>query len=80
MTLSKSDASARFHRAGSGDDEVQSAEIADKVQVDLLCEQLGTVERRREPGFRDWNASRSDEVEAHRHGDRLEKRPLRADE
>ena len=73
-------ASARVDRAGAGDHEVQPAEIANKVQFHLLCEQLGTVERCREPGLGGRNTARRDEVEAHGHGDRLQERATRPDE
>ena len=74
VSFSESDARQRINGTGAGHHEVESTETANEIQVDLFGEDLGTVERSRETRLGLGHASRREEMESHRHRDRLKQR------
>jgi len=80
VSFTESDTRSRIDGTGARDHEVESAQAANEIQVNLLCEHLGAVEGSRETGLRVGNTSWREEMETHRHGDRLKERPVGTDE
>ena len=80
VSLTESDTRSWIDGTGARDHEVESAQAANEIQINLLCKHLGAVEGSRETGLRVGNTPWREKMEAHGHGDRLKEWPVGTDE